>query len=62
LVKEGKFEPAYEGGVVRVGDAATPLDIDLTGAAALALVVDFADDGDAGDDALWLDARLVPAQ
>jgi hypothetical protein len=62
LVKEGKFEPAYEGGVVRVGDAATPLDIDLTGAAALALVVDFADDGDAGDDALWLDARLVPAE
>lgn len=62
LVKEGKFEPAYEGSVVRVGDAATPLEIDLTGAAALALVVDFADDGDAGDDALWLDARLVPAQ
>jgi hypothetical protein len=62
LVKEGKFEPAYEGGVVRVGDAATPLDIDLTGAAALALVVDFADNGDAGDDALWLDARLVPAE
>ena len=62
LVKEGKFEPAYEGGVMRVGEAAQPIDIDVTGAAALALVVDFADDGDAGDDALWLDARLVPGE
>ena len=62
LVKEGKFEPAYEGDAMRVGQPAQPIDIDLTGAAALALVVDFADDGDAGDDALWLDARLVPAE
>lgn len=62
LVKESKFEPAYEGDVLRVGDPAQPIDIDLTGAAALALVVDFADDGDAGDDALWLDARFVPAK
>ncbi|WP_197529418.1 NPCBM/NEW2 domain-containing protein [Botrimarina mediterranea] len=62
LVKEGKFEPANEGYVMRVGEAARPIDIDLAGAAALALVVDFADDGDAGDDALWLDARLVSVE
>jgi hypothetical protein len=61
-VQDGKFELAHESGVVRTGDPATPLDIDLTGAAALALVVDFADDGDAGDEALWLDARLVPVE
>lgn len=62
LVQEGKFELAYESGVVRAGDPALPLDIGLAGAAALALVIDFADDGDAGDDAVWLDARLVPAE
>lgn len=59
LVKEGAFESAYESPIVRAGDPATPIDIDATGAAGLALVVDYADRGDAGDEALWLDARLV---
>lgn len=59
LVRDGRFEAAYESDIVRGGDPAIPIDIDLTDAAALALVVDYADQGDAGDDALWLDARLV---
>lgn len=59
LVKDGGFQAAYEGPTQRVGDPAVPIDIDTTGAAALALVIDYADGGDAGDDALWLDARLV---
>lgn len=62
LVKGGAFEPAYESPVVRAGDPATRIDLDCTGAAALALVVDYADGGDAGDEALWLDARLEPAR
>ncbi|MEQ8846508.1 NPCBM/NEW2 domain-containing protein [Botrimarina sp.] len=62
LVREGAFALAYDSGVVRAGDAALPVDVDLTGAAALALVVDYADNGDAGDEALWLDARLVMAE
>lgn len=59
LVKDGSFQSAYEGLTQRVGEASVPIDIDVTGAAALALVIDYADNGDAGDDALWLDARLV---
>ncbi|MEO0530032.1 MAG: NPCBM/NEW2 domain-containing protein [Planctomycetota bacterium] len=60
LVKDGGFQAAYEGPTQRVGEPAVPIDLDVTGAAAIALVIDYADDGDAGDDALWLDARLVP--
>lgn len=59
LVKAGQFESAYESGIIRTGDPAIPIDLDTTGAAALALVIDYADNGDAGDDALWLNARLV---
>lgn len=62
VVRDGKFEPGYESGVVLVGDPAMPVDVDLTGAVALALVVDYADDGDAGDNAMWLDARLTSSE
>lgn len=58
LVKDGQFVSAFESGIVRAGDPAEPIDLNLTDAAALALVVDYADNGDAGDEALWLDARL----
>lgn len=62
LVKNGQFESAFESEVVRTGDPAIPIDLDTTGAAALALVIDYADNGDAGDDALWLNARLVESR
>lgn len=59
LVREGQFEKQYESDIVRTGDPAQPISIDTSGAAAIALVVDYADNGDAGDHALWLNARLV---
>lgn len=62
LVKDGVFVPAYDSGVVRAGEPARRVDVDLTGAAAIALVVDYADRGDAGDDALWLDAQLIKTE
>jgi hypothetical protein len=54
----GKWEPAFASGVVRGGDRPVPLDLDITGARGLALIVDAADHGDQGDLANWLDARL----
>lgn len=59
LVRDGAFEPAYESPIIRSGDPPQPIDLDTTGAAGLALVVDYADRADTGDHALWLDARLV---
>jgi hypothetical protein len=54
----GKWEPAFASGIVRGGDSSVPLDLDITGAQGLALIVDAADFGDQGDLANWLDARL----
>lgn len=54
----GKWEPAFASGIVRGGDPSVPLDLDITGAQGLALIVDAADHGDQGDLANWLDARL----
>ena len=59
-VTGGAFEPAYKSPVTRSGDAPSPIEVDLEGSAALVLVVDYADDGDAGDHGLWLDARIEP--
>ncbi|MFO0913183.1 MAG: NPCBM/NEW2 domain-containing protein [Pirellulales bacterium] len=44
---------------VRHGDAPVPIHVSLLGAQRLALVVDPADDGDSGDLANWLMARIV---
>lgn len=49
----------YESPLVRGGDPAIPLRIDLRGATRLALVVDAAERGDGRDDANWLWLRLV---
>ncbi len=54
----GKWESAFASGVVRGGEAPLPLDLDITGAQGLALIVDAADHGDQGDLANWLDARV----
>jgi hypothetical protein len=54
----GKWEPAFASGVVRGGDDPIPLDLDISGAQGLALIVDAADHGDQGDLANWLDARV----
>lgn len=51
---------AYESPMVRGRAAPLPIRIDLQDAERVALVVDFADRGDEGDHANWLNARLVP--
>lgn len=55
----GSWKEAYESGIVRGGEPWVPVRVKLTGAPRLALIVDFADRGDQGDHALWLNARLV---
>lgn len=55
-----QWELVYTSPVVRGGDAAQNVSVDVTGAARMALVTDFADYGDAGDHANWLNARLAP--
>ncbi len=54
------LELAYQSGVVRGGDAPQTATIDVVGAAAVVLVVDYAERGDERDRAAWLDARFVP--
>jgi len=56
---DGKWELLAESPALRGGAPATPLETDLTGVQRLALVVDFAGDGDAGDHVDWLDARVI---
>jgi hypothetical protein len=56
---DGEWRPAYESPALRGGDAPVPISIPLKGAARLALLVEFADRGDALDHANWLSARLI---
>ncbi|HPM82773.1 MAG TPA: NPCBM/NEW2 domain-containing protein [Candidatus Anammoximicrobium sp.] len=54
-----QWKRAYESPIVRGGDPALPISVDVSQAQALALIVDFADRGDVLDRAAWLDARLT---
>ncbi len=56
---DGKWELLTETPALRGGAPAVLLAADLTGMQRLALVVDFAGDGDAGDHLDWLDARVI---
>jgi hypothetical protein len=56
---DGKWELLAETPALRGGMPAVPLEAELAGLQRLALVVDFAGDGDAGDHLDWLDARLI---
>jgi hypothetical protein len=56
---DGAWKPAYESEIIRGGDWPVPISVDLKGAAALTLIVDYADRGDEQDLANWLNARLV---
>ncbi len=51
--------PAFQSGVMRTGDAPRAVDVDLTAAQTLELVVDDAGDGMNHDHADWADARLT---
>jgi hypothetical protein len=59
LLRGGKWQEVFNSGVVRGGDTPRQVSVDLAGAAAMTLTVDFADRGDELDHADWLDARLV---
>lgn len=59
LKREGKLAPAFNSDVIRGGQTPTPLDIDVSGASAMLLIVDYADRADVLDYANWLNARIV---
>lgn len=56
---DGTWAAAYESPVVRGGDAALPISIDVSKAERMALIVESADRGDLSDHANWLYARLI---
>ncbi|MEO1496670.1 MAG: NPCBM/NEW2 domain-containing protein [Planctomycetota bacterium] len=58
-VRDSRVDELYTSETIRSGEEPVPIDLDVRGAAGLVLIVDFADRGDAGDDALWLDARMA---
>ena len=60
VAKAGRWEEGYSSEIQRGGDPPQRIDVDLTGATAIALLVDYADRGDERDYANWLDARIVP--
>ena len=55
----GQWRLKYEGPIVRGGQQPIPVNVDLTDAKRLSLLVDFADRGDEHDHVDWLDARLI---
>jgi hypothetical protein len=59
VLRDAKWQPAFTSDVVRGGEAPKSVSVDVAGADAMTLVVDFADRGDELDHADWLDARLV---
>lgn len=56
----GNWQSAYQSPTVRGGGDGIPLDIDISAAKFVALVVDYADRADQRDLANWLDARVLP--
>jgi hypothetical protein len=59
LLRDGKLTEAYKSEIVRGGEAPRAVSVDVSGADAVTLVVDYADRGDEMDRGEWLDARLV---
>lgn len=55
----GEWSPAWSSGVVRGGEPPQHVNISVEEAAAILLIVDFADRGDTHDYANWLDARFI---
>jgi len=58
--RDGKWQPAFASETIRGGQAPVEIAVDLEGAKAITLIVDYADRGDVLDHADWLDAHLVP--
>jgi hypothetical protein len=59
LLRDGQWKQAATSEVVRGGAPPENVSVDVKGAEAMTLVVDFADRGDELDYADWLDARLI---
>lgn len=62
VARGGAFDSAYESTVIRAGQPPRPVSVDVRGAEAIALLVDYADYGDTQDHADWLDARLIKSR
>jgi hypothetical protein len=58
-MRNGQLQEAFKSDIVRGGEAPVPVSVDVSGAEALTLTVDYADRGDEMDRADWLDAMLV---
>lgn len=56
---DGKFKSAFSSDLIRGGQPSQSVRVDIRDATRLALIVDFADRGDAGDHANWLSVRLI---
>jgi hypothetical protein len=59
VLQAGQWKPAFTSGIVRGGGSPQVVSVDVSGAEALTLTVDYADRGDELDHADWLDARLM---
>lgn len=59
LERSGQWQAAYESPVIRAGQPPQPISIPLADASRVALLVEYADRGDVGDHANWLNVRLV---
>jgi len=59
LSRDGGWKPVYESAIIRGGQPPTPVNLDIEKAAAMLLIVDFADRGDELDFANWLNACVV---
>ncbi len=59
LNRDGAWKPAYESDIIRGGDAPVHVSLNIEKAAAMLLIVDFADRGDEMDFANWLNACVV---
>lgn len=62
VARKGKLVEAFQSSTMRPSDLPVDVEVDLSGARLIALLVEEADQGAVGDHALWRDARLVPAQ
>jgi hypothetical protein len=62
VAREGKLVEVFKSPTMRPSSQPAPVDVDMTDAQLIGLLVEEADQGPIGDHALWRDARLVPAQ
>lgn len=58
--RKSSWQQAYESSVIRGGTRPVPIRVDISNAARMALVVDFAERADECDYANWLNARVLP--